>query len=189
MEEIGLNEDIAQACWDVLNIDTEGDSLGVIDEDELDKLLEMFGSDANGEELDEIDKITLGSLYTKLDSADKVDETDEVDESDNNNSAIKTESNTSTETDSPDLLGSLVQGFKDGFNFLFNLTPINFLSSLFGGNSSTQSNQTNQNSLGNVITSAVSEEVAEVAEPLKKTLVDGLLDGAKTLISGLFSKK
>ncbi len=72
ISEIGLDEDIANACWEVLNIDSEGDSADIIDEDELNKLMVMFGSDSNGESDDEISKITLGSLYTHLNSPREV---------------------------------------------------------------------------------------------------------------------
>ena len=62
--EIGFDSNIANACWEILNYNTEDDSKDVIDEDELEQLLLMYGSDFNGEKGDEINKITVGSLYT-----------------------------------------------------------------------------------------------------------------------------
>ena len=47
-----------------MNYNTDDDSKDVIDEDELEQLLLMYGSDFNGEKGDEINKITVGSLYT-----------------------------------------------------------------------------------------------------------------------------
>ena len=62
--EIGFDSNIANACWEILNCNTDDDSKDVIDEDELEQLLLMYGSDFNGEKGDEINKITVGSLYT-----------------------------------------------------------------------------------------------------------------------------
>ena len=62
--EIGFDSNIANACWEILNYNTDDDSKDVIDEDELEQLLLMYGSDFNGEKGDEINKITVGSLYT-----------------------------------------------------------------------------------------------------------------------------
>ena len=62
--EIGFDSNIANACWEILNYNTDNDSKDVIDEDELEQLLLMYGSDFNGEKGDEINKITVGSLYT-----------------------------------------------------------------------------------------------------------------------------
>ena len=64
--EIGFDSDIANACWEVLNYDTDGDSSDIIDEEEYENLIKMYGSDFNGERDDELSKITVGSLYTML---------------------------------------------------------------------------------------------------------------------------
>lgn len=66
IQEIGFDSDIANACWEVLNMDTDGDSADVIDEEEYNKLITMYGSDFNGEQIDELNEITVGSFYTLL---------------------------------------------------------------------------------------------------------------------------
>ncbi len=82
IQEIGFSSDIANACWEVLNIDTDGDSADIIDEDEYNKLIAMYGSDFNGERDDELDEITVGSLYTFLSSPRDVSTSSSGDSSD-----------------------------------------------------------------------------------------------------------
>ncbi len=90
IQEIGFSSDIANACWEVLNYNTEGDSADIIDEEELNQLLLMYGSDVHGERGDEIDEITVGSLYTMLNQPRNVD----------TSSVLNTSSSTTTTTTS-----------------------------------------------------------------------------------------
>ena len=72
--EIGFDSDIANACWEILNYNTDGDSSDIIDEDEYENLIRMYGSDFRGERDDELSKITVGSLYTMLDKPREEDD-------------------------------------------------------------------------------------------------------------------
>ena len=188
-KQIGLDEDIANACWEVLNIDSDGDSADVIDEEELDKLMTMFGSDAKSKKGDEIDKITLGSLYTKLDSSDTSISSDKSNSEENSQA---TDTASSNEIGVAGFFQSILQGITDGLKNSFNFTPImsivnTLFPSLTGGNTSQSSSSGNE--ITNAVTSALSESANEIGGEIKSSVTSALVDGAKSLISDLFKSK
>lgn len=66
LDELGLDDDMASAAWEILNIDTEGDSLDVLDSSEIDKLIQMYGDDINIESDDEVESVSLQSFSKYL---------------------------------------------------------------------------------------------------------------------------
>ncbi len=66
--ELGFTQEMADIAWDILNVDTSGESAGIIDENEYQYLMHAYGSDSNGKQDESSYKgITLTSFALKLD--------------------------------------------------------------------------------------------------------------------------
>ncbi len=182
-EELGLDEDIASACWELLNIDTEGDSADIIDEEELDKLMAMFGSDAKGQSGDEIDEITLGSLYTNLASPKDASSVDSTDTKTDVDKSETTADEAQTTTEDQSLLGQIFQGVIDGvsnaFKSMFSFTPISILLNtvaplLNGGltqSASAETSDSNSSGQGSELESVVTEALVQGGKTILKDIL------------------
>ncbi len=93
LDEIGLNDDIASAMWEILNVDSDGDSEDILDENELDELIETYGKGA-----DEDDSVSLRSFLKNLGKEESVDEKDEDDDDSVKSEKTKDDKTSSSET-------------------------------------------------------------------------------------------